>query len=130
MQPHQPSYLALKQSAIGGCVLCRFIWFTLGQDVGPGGERGADVLEHVSERYPGRAIALVGWGGGSPNSFLDRIYVVTVGEIPDVDADGQPVDSADDPTMHPDHGFALSGALDILAYPGTVQSNFPCWALS
>jgi hypothetical protein len=130
MQPHQPSYLALKQSAFDGCVLCRFIWFALSQSVGPGGERGADVLEHVSERYPGRAIALVGWGGSSPNSFLDCIHVVTVGEIPDVDADSQPVDSGDDPTMHPDHGFALSGALDILTYPGIVQSNFLWCTLS
>jgi hypothetical protein len=61
---------------------------------------------------------------------LDCIYVVTVGEIPEVDADGQPVDSGDDPTMHPDHGFALSGVLDILTYPGIVQRNFLCWTLS
>jgi len=119
MQRHQPSYLALKLSAMKGCPLCGFIWTALGQCVSPDGGAGSDVLEHVSEKYPGREISLVGWGGGCPDgSWLDCVQVITSGEVPDTDADGEPSDGIEDPTMHPDHQLALSGVLDIFAYPG------------
>ncbi|KAK3377496.1 heterokaryon incompatibility protein-domain-containing protein [Podospora didyma] len=116
MQPHQPSYWALKQSVKQGCRLCGFIWTALGQSKSSSdGEPGTLVLEHVSERYPGREISLVGWGGGCPDSYLDRLQVITSGEIPDISDSEESVDGHGDPTMHPAHGFALSGVLDIFA---------------
>ncbi|KAK0654005.1 heterokaryon incompatibility protein-domain-containing protein [Cercophora samala] len=117
MQRHQPTYLALKQSMEKGCVLCRFIWDALGRDISREGDRGADALAHVSNKYPGREISLVAWPGVTPTGYLDRIQIITSGEIPDVDTDDEADDRAADPSMHPDHQFALSGVLDIFAYP-------------
>lgn len=117
MQPHQPNYLALKRSANGSCALCRFILTALGQSVSIDGIQGTDVLDHISDKYPGREISLAAWAGGSPDSFLDRVAVITTGEIPDASTDGSDY-SPEDPTLHPDYQCALSGTLDIFTYPG------------
>lgn len=122
MQRHQPSYLALKQSAMNGCQLCGFICIALGQCVVSDGETGSEVLEFVSEKYPGREISLACWGSTCPISCLDRVQIITSGEVPDTDANGEPVDGIEDPTMHPDHQCALSGVLDIFTYPGINHS--------
>jgi len=127
MQAHQPSYLALKKSASDGCQLCAFIWRALGRSRDPVPVDGKvtevrSLLEHVSEKYPGRQISLVAWGRGSHlERWVDRIWITTTGEIPDVESDEE--DLAD-PTMHPDYQFALSNGLDIFAYPGKVFCLF------
>ncbi|KAK4665506.1 hypothetical protein QC763_000410 [Podospora pseudopauciseta] len=124
MQRHQPTYLALKQSMDHGCVLCRFIWHALGQSNSREGDRGSDVLAHVSEKYPGREISLVVWPGVTPTGYLDRIQIITSGEIPDADTDDEDGDDGPaDPSMHPDHQFALSGVLDIFAYADDPAAN-------
>ncbi|KAH7092099.1 heterokaryon incompatibility protein-domain-containing protein [Paraphoma chrysanthemicola] len=114
MMPHQPSYLALKNSAKDGCRLCRFFWMAL--ELGTGEKRKSGLprkaIAHVSERYPGRQISLVAWGG--PNNSLDRFYITTTGDIPDFDDDDD--DALTDPTMHPDHQLALDGVVDLYAH--------------
>ncbi|EKD17979.1 het domain containing protein [Drepanopeziza brunnea f. sp. 'multigermtubi' MB_m1] len=102
MQVHQPSYLALRNAASAGCQL----FF-----------EGRSTLERVSEQYPGRQISLVAWGRES-DGWLDRILVTTTGEIPDGDSDQEESGAISDPTMHPDYQLALSGVLNIFAYPG------------
>lgn len=124
MQPHQPSYLALKNSASSGCQLCGFIWKALGlcKVVEPVEKKifeGHIALNHVSERYPGRQISLVAWGQ-DVDGLLDRILITTTGEIPDVESDDEFASDSADPTMHPDHQISLSGGLDIFAYPGEI----------
>lgn len=114
MQPHQPSYLALKQSMLGGCQLCSYIWTAFGQFVSIDGELGSDALKHVSEAYPGREISMMSWG--TPPPFFDSIQVVTSGDPPDIsDSDSNGVA---DPTMHPDCQNALFAVLNTFAYPG------------
>ncbi|CAM1503124.1 Fc.00g079000.m01.CDS01 [Cosmosporella sp. VM-42] len=112
MQKHHPSYLALKESVAKGCQLCEFIWVALGQSRAWDGHSGSSVLEHVSEQYPGREISLTAWGQGD-DGWLDRILISTTGEVPDVDSDAEELD----PTLHPDHQYALEGLIDIFAYP-------------
>lgn len=119
MQTHQPSYFALKKSVAEGCKLCGFIWAALGQSTTYEGDRGTEALALVSERYPGREISLLAWPTVAPANFLDRVLIVTSGEVPDADTDDGTDDGPADPSMHPDHQFALSGVLDIFAYPGT-----------
>jgi hypothetical protein len=118
MQPHQPSYLALKISASDGCQLCSFIWKALARDqyTTLAGQvvDGAAVLEHVSEQYPGRQISLVAWGNDA-DGWLDRIRVITTGEIPDVESDEEGANNISDPLMHPDFELSLSGVLDLFA---------------
>lgn len=111
MQRHQPTYLALKISAEGGCQLCRFFYMALEQGSDWGDTSSRDALSHVCEQYPGREISLVAWGGGSTS--LDRIYIITTGEVMDNDDDAYT-----DPSMHPDHQLALDGSVDLYAYPG------------
>lgn len=118
MKRHQPNYLALKWSAMGGCRLCGFIWSALSQCVGPDGQSGHEVLAHVSEGYPGREISLTAW------SYLDHVNICTSGEVPDTYVDGKSVDGIEDPTMHPDYQLALSGEIDIFSYPGKNFSLF------
>ena len=120
MQRHQPSYLALKYSMTRGCQLCGFIWTALEQYVSFDKELGADALKHVSEAYPGREISLVCWG--DPRSFVDRIHIITSGDVPYVSSDIESDGGAEDPTMHPDYQYALSGVLGIFAYPGKFSS--------
>ena len=116
-QPHQPSYFALKESVKRGCQLCRFILTALGQCKSVDGDElvsGAQVLEHVSEKYPGREISFLASGLVSANrdtSYLDYMDVYTSGEVPDCDSE----DDMDDPTLHPDYQLALSGRLHIFA---------------
>ncbi|KAK5995934.1 hypothetical protein PT974_04353 [Cladobotryum mycophilum] len=103
---------------MGGCQLCGFIWTALGQSECPvDGELGSEGLRYVSEKYPGREISLAAWGGECPASFIDRVLIATSGEISETYADGELVDGPEDPSMHPDHQTALSGVLDIFAYP-------------
>ncbi|KAJ5043137.1 uncharacterized protein L3040_004520 [Drepanopeziza brunnea f. sp. 'multigermtubi'] len=120
MQVHQPSYLALRNAASAGCQLCAFIWRALEccqVDDGLGTVfEGRSTLERVSEQYPGRQISLVAWGRES-DGWLDRILVTTTGEIPDGDSDQEESGAISDPTMHPDYQLALSGVLNIFAYP-------------
>jgi hypothetical protein len=111
MQPHQPSYLALKLSAESGCRLCNFFCTALSKQ---NGDESAAALTQVSAEYPGREISLVAWGGTERN--FDRIHVITTGEIPETDDSSD--DELADPTMHPDHQIALSGKVDIYTYEG------------
>ena len=117
MQRHQPSYLALRNSRWDGCRLCSFIWRALEQDVAKGdGHMGMDLLGHVSDKYPGRAISLAAWGGGVPDSHLDTVRIVTTGTIPKNMVRIRDPDEPADPTMHPDHQRLLSGVLDIFTF--------------
>lgn len=113
MQPHQPSYLALKLSAETGCRLCQFLIVALatGSSDDDAAESAA-AWKQVSPKYPGREISLQAWGGIGRQ--FDRIFVITTGDIPA----GDDSDGADDPTVHPDHQLALSGKVDIFAYEG------------
>jgi hypothetical protein len=124
MQCHQPNYLALKRSAEAGCRLCGFFWTALEQGVGKGPYHNRVALSHVSERYPGRQISLVAWGGADRS--LDRIHVITTGEIPSLpkssEAGDEDENATADPTMHPDHQIALDGVVDLYAYPGNNSS--------
>jgi hypothetical protein len=123
MQPHQPSYLALKLSAEAGCQLCKFICTALSN--GDGNDSAATFAQ-VCERYPCREISLVAWGGAGSN--FDRIHTITTGDIPDVNDDGN---EGCDPTMHPDHQLALDGVLEIYTYPGmTSRSVQLCGSLT
>ena len=117
IQPHQPSYLALKKSAEAGCQLCGFFWDALEQGTGDNRKRGLNraAVSHVCERYPGRQISLVAWGGHG--ATLDRIHIITTGDIPENDDDNAPAD----PTVHPDHQLALEGVVDLYADPGNEQ---------
>ncbi|KAK5125024.1 hypothetical protein LTR85_001215 [Meristemomyces frigidus] len=113
MQTHQPSYWALKTSAANGCQLCGFFWQSFAYDSKQDyqdDKRAA--MASTSERYPGRQISLVAWGGASAE--LDRIHVITTGDIPSPTAseDGR---GLVDPTMHPDHAFGLNGVVDLYA---------------
>lgn len=119
MQAHQPSYLALQQSMEKGCQLCRFFWLALEQGTGVSGRKDINraMLVHVSERYPGRQISLVAWGGSGGTSQLDHINIITTGEIPPV-SDNEDDDAPLDPTMHPEHQEALSRVVDLYAFPG------------
>ena len=125
MQPHQPTYLALKKSAEAGCELCSFFWVALGQGTGKRRIQGTNraAISHVCERYPGRQISLVAWGGSS--STLDRIHIITTGDIPEEDNDGAPAD----PTMHPDHQLALDGVVDLYADQGNDRSHHAVFEL-
>jgi len=118
MQPHQSSYLALKQSADAGCHLCGFFWGAL--ERGTDNDRNRDIhraaLAHVCEQYPGCQISLVAWGGAA--ATLDRVYIITTGEIPD---DNDDEDAPADPTVRPDHQLALNGVVDLYADPGKGQ---------
>ena len=116
MQPHQPSYLALKQSADAGCQLCGFFWAALEQGTGNDRKRGIHraALAQVCERYPGRQISLVAWGGAA--ATLDRIYIITTGDIPEQEDDSE--EAPADPTMHPDHQLGLDGVVDLYADAG------------
>ena len=117
MQCHQPSYLALKRSAEAGCRLCTFFWAALEQGSGHESHLNLAAMAHVSERYPGRQISLVAWGG--PARTLDRIHIVTTGNIPTPSASDEEDENAIlDPTMHPDHQIALDGVVDLYADPG------------
>ncbi|KAH6622270.1 heterokaryon incompatibility protein-domain-containing protein [Boeremia exigua] len=111
MQPHQPSYLALKRSADAGCQLCGFFWSALEQGSGKDRQRSflRAALAQVCEQYPGRQLSLAAWGGSQAS--LDRIYIVTTGEVPEVDDETAP----SDPTMHPDHQHAAYGVVDLYA---------------
>ena len=122
MLPHQPSYLALRRSAGNGCQLCHFFWLALEQGTGHTGKAGVNrnALAHVSERFPGRQISFVAWGGSGDASNLDHINVITSGEIPSV-SDSEDDDAATDPTMHPEHRIALSGVVDLYAFPGILE---------
>ena len=122
MQPHQPSYLALRQSAQAGCQLCHVFWLALEQHRGLHGEKGVGraALAHVSEQYPGRQISLVAWGASGGPLNLDHINIITTGEIPSI-SDNDESDGdywPEDPTMHPEHQDALNGVVDLYAYPG------------
>ena len=119
MLPHQPSYLALRRSAENGCQLCHFFWLALEQGTGHSGQNGVNrmALAHVSERYPGRQISLVSWGGSGNASNLDYINIITTGEIPSV-SDSEDDDAPADPTMYPEHQVALSGVVSRYAYQG------------
>lgn len=114
-QPHQPSYLALKQSVMAGCQLCGFIWTALGHCKSVDGlVSGVQVLEHVSEKYPGRELSFSACGLATTDratSYLDYIDVYTSGDVPDCASD----DETTDPTLHPDYQLALSGRLHIFA---------------
>jgi hypothetical protein len=83
MYPHQPSFWTLKLSGEEGCQLCSYIWESLyygsSEPKGLGSEKQA-AWSSVCERYPGRQISLCAWGGAS--SALDRIQVITTGDIP------------------------------------------------
>jgi hypothetical protein len=50
--------------------------------------------------------------------------ITTTGEIPDVESGKEDSGNLFDPTMHPDHQFALSGVLDLFAYPGKLVCTF------
>ncbi|KAF2248862.1 HET-domain-containing protein [Trematosphaeria pertusa] len=117
IQTHQPSYLALKKSAETGCQLCGFFWEALEQGIGANRKRGLNraAVSFVSERYPGRQISLVAWGGHGTS--LDRIHIITTGDIAEDDDENAP----SDPSMHPDHQVALDGVVDLYAYPGNKQ---------
>jgi hypothetical protein len=56
MQPHQPSYLALKLSAQSGCKLCRFVCTALSDG---NGDESAAAFAQVCERYSDRKISFV-----------------------------------------------------------------------
>ena len=92
----------------------------LEQRVEKGPHQNGVALSHVSERYPGRQISLVAWGGA--HRGLDRIHVITTGEIPSDSNSSEAGDEDEnatlDPTMHPDHQVALDGVVDLYAYPG------------
>ncbi|KAF2855128.1 HET-domain-containing protein [Plenodomus tracheiphilus IPT5] len=96
MQPHQPSYYALKLSAENGCRLCNFFCIALRDG---DGQNSAAAWSQVSAQYPGRQISLVAWGGVEKN--FDRIHIATTGDIPSSDEESDA--ELDDPTMHPDH---------------------------
>ena len=119
MQPHQPSYLALKLSAEAGCQLCSFFCVALIKGGEHNGDESAAAWASVSSEYPGREIALVGWGGFG--SQFDRIYIITTGEIPEFgDSDDEDVS---DRTMHPEHQIALQGTVQIYAHEGTSPAR-------
>jgi len=120
IQPHQPTYLALKRSAGAGCELCKFFWVALEQGTDKERLKGTNraALSHVCERYPGRQISLVAWGGS--NDTLDRIHIITTGDIPEVEDDDED-DAPADPTMHPDYQFALDGVVDLYAEHGNER---------
>lgn len=126
-QPHQPSYFALKQSVQRGCQLCSFIWTALSQCKSHDGLlSGSQVLDHVSDKYPGRQISFSACGLASTdraNSYLDYIDVYTSGEIPDCETE----DDVGDPTLHPDYQLALSGRLHIFADEGEWHPSKPAW---
>ncbi|KAH7068151.1 heterokaryon incompatibility protein-domain-containing protein [Paraphoma chrysanthemicola] len=115
MMPHQPSYLALNKSAKDGCRLCGFFWMALELGIAKYRKLGLprEAIAHVSERYPGRQISLVAWGG--PKDSLDRIHIITTGDIPDLDDDDDD-EALADPTMHPNHQLALDGVVDLYAH--------------
>jgi hypothetical protein len=115
MQPHQASYHALKRSAEAGCRLCKFICIAL---CNGNGDESAAAFAQVCERYPGREISLVAWGGAGSN--FDRVHVITTGDIPDEEEMGG--DAVDDPSMHPEHQIALGGVLEIYTHPGTSSA--------
>ncbi|KAK3403415.1 hypothetical protein B0T20DRAFT_26092 [Sordaria brevicollis] len=123
-QPHQPSYLALKQSVEAGCQLCGFIWTALGQCKSVDGiVTGAQVLERVSEEYPGREISFSACGLAAIDrgtSYLDYMDVYTSGEVPDCESDDETVD----PTLHPDCQLALSGRLHVYAEEGQYRHTW------
>lgn len=78
MQPHQPTYWALKTSAANGCQLCAFFWDSLAYDFEDGYEQEARAaMAATSERYPGREISLAAWGGAWAG--LDRINIACIG---------------------------------------------------
>ena len=115
MQPHQPSYHALKRSAEAGCQLCKYICIAL---CNGNGDESTAAFAQVCERYPGREISLVAWGGAERN--FDRIHVITTGE-PDDGEEVEGEDAVDDPSMHPDHQIALGGVLEIYTHPGMTS---------
>ncbi|KAF2029949.1 HET-domain-containing protein [Setomelanomma holmii] len=121
MMPHQPTYLALKQSAEADCQLCGFLWTALELGTEKNRTQGLAraAIAHISERYPGRQISLVAWGG--PQDALDRIHVITTGDIPESDDDDAPAD----PTMHPDHQWGLDGVVDLYAKEGDLHPCLP-----
>ena len=122
MQCHQPSYLALKRSVEAGCRLCSFFWTALEHGIETEQDRTRAALSHVSERYPGRQISLVAWGG--PEDSLDHIHIITTGDIPSLSSSSGAEDENEnpivDPTMHPDHQIALDGVVDLYSYPGNT----------
>jgi hypothetical protein len=115
MQPHQPSYLALKLSAEAGCRLCSFFGTALSKGDEHNGDESAAAWASVSSEYPGREISLVGWGGVGHQ--FDRIYIITTGEIPEPGDSDE--DDISDRTMHPEHQIALQGTVQIYAHKGT-----------
>ena len=119
MLPHQPSYLALRRSAENGCQLCHFFWLALEQGSGHSGKDGVNrtALAHVSERFPGRQISLVAWGGSGNASNLEHINIITTGEIPFL-SDSENDDAPADSTMHSEHQIALSEMVSLYAYQG------------
>lgn len=119
MQPHQPSYLALKLSAESGCRLCSFFCKALSKGDEHNGNESAAAWRSVSSKYPGRQVSLVGWGG--IESQFDRMYIVTTGEIPESEDDEN--QDASDPTMHPDHQITLQGTVEIYAHEGTYMAK-------
>lgn len=114
MQPHQPSYLALKLSAEAGCRLCSFFCIALSKGGEHNGAESAAAWAHVSPEYPGREVSLVGWGGFG--SQFDRIHIITTGEI--LSPDDSDDDSVEDPAMHPDHQITLQGTVQIYTHEG------------
>jgi hypothetical protein len=130
MQPHQPSLLALKESATDGCQLCGFILKALANSrqfdsftIGDRSLAGHMALDSVSEQYPGRQISLVAWGAGD-KGWLDRIRIITTGEIPEVEEVQGSESPGCDPTMHPNYQLALSGSIDLFAFPGENPWSF------
>lgn len=115
VQPHQPSYLALKLSAESGCCLCNSSCVALSKGGEHHGEESAAAWVSVSPEYPGRKISLVGWGGFGVQ--FDRIYIITTGEIPE--PEGSDDDDVSDRTMHPEHQVALQGTVQTYAHGGT-----------
>ena len=121
MQPHQPSYWALKTSAANGRELCEYFWQSFAFDRSNQFEsEKRDAMASVSERYPGREISLFAWE--ADDHELDRINILTTGDVP------SPTSSKDErgvvhPRMHPDHQVGLSGAVDLFA----DASNAAAW---
>jgi hypothetical protein len=122
MQPHQPSYLALKLSAEAGCCLCNFFCVALSIGGEHNGDESAAAWASVSPKYPGREISLVGWGGFG--SQFDRIYIITTGEIPEPEDSDD--DDVSDQTMHPQHQIALQGTVQIYAHESMYLKRESC----
>lgn len=118
MQTHQPTLLALAQSAKNGCQLCLYLWDSLGNREGDGEMISAKAL--VTIDYPGRELGVNAW---TPmEGHLDNLHIITTGDVPDT-TESEDERGIADPTMPPDGQIAMSGYLDIFADPGKLNRS-------